>query len=325
MRWIIIVAVVAPIILLGPSKDVKAQSPNDARPLSLSPFAEQEQTLVPRGSEKPSFDCAQAKTAAARLICADAELAQLDGQLGITFQKRKSQISAPDQSKFVAEELAWLRERNTRCKLVEKNSAEIEALASSKPCMVDAITKRIAALAQIDITAARPFPTNTGAPDELKNAAASTIIESSNKSEVTETHREPNANALPPLTRSELSITDVAALIIIGIAGIGSFAFYTVRSLWACRTRQENLISETSTTVEKSASLDTSLDWFYAINDGHIGPITVYAIRDLLLRGAISRDTLVWHETFGQSWKPIRDTNIASVTRRTPPLVRSKN
>jgi uncharacterized protein len=37
--------------------------------------------LMPRGSEKPSFDCAQAKTAAARLICADGELAALDGEL----------------------------------------------------------------------------------------------------------------------------------------------------------------------------------------------------------------------------------------------------
>ena len=54
--------------------------------------ASQEQTLVPRGSERPSFNCAQAKTAAARLICADAELARFDGELGVALQKRKAQI-----------------------------------------------------------------------------------------------------------------------------------------------------------------------------------------------------------------------------------------
>jgi hypothetical protein len=55
--------------------------------------APQEQTLMPRGRENPSFNCAPAKTAAARLICADAKLARLDGELGVVFQKRKAQSS----------------------------------------------------------------------------------------------------------------------------------------------------------------------------------------------------------------------------------------
>jgi TPR repeat protein/uncharacterized protein YecT (DUF1311 family) len=116
--------------------------------------APQEQTLVPRGSEKPSFNCAQAKTAAARLICADAVLAQIDGDLGIAFQKRKAQISSADQSKLVSEQLAWIRDRNARCELVGKNTAVIEVLASSKPCMVTAIQQRIAYLAQTEVTPA---------------------------------------------------------------------------------------------------------------------------------------------------------------------------
>ena len=101
--------------------------------------ASQKQTLVPRGSEKPSFDCAKAKTAPARLICADGELARLDGELGVAFQEKKAQISATDQSKFVAEQRAWIDTRNTRCELDGKNRAAIEVLASSKPCMVSVI------------------------------------------------------------------------------------------------------------------------------------------------------------------------------------------
>jgi hypothetical protein len=38
--------------------------------------------LVPRGNEQASFDCTKASTAAARLICADGELAALNGALG---------------------------------------------------------------------------------------------------------------------------------------------------------------------------------------------------------------------------------------------------
>jgi len=110
------------------------------------------QMLVPRGSEKPSFDCAKAKTAAARLICADAELARLDSELGVALRKRTAQISVPDRSNFVAEQVAWLRDRNTRCDLDGKNSAAIEVLAGAKPCMVKAIRERIAFLAQIHAT-----------------------------------------------------------------------------------------------------------------------------------------------------------------------------
>ncbi len=110
---------------------VRAQSPN----------------LVPRGSEQPSFDCAQAKTAAARLICADGELARLDGELGTAFGTRKTQLSASGQSHFFANELTWIRDRNEHCGLVGKNDAPMEVLASSKPCMVSAIRDRIAFLA----------------------------------------------------------------------------------------------------------------------------------------------------------------------------------
>jgi uncharacterized protein YecT (DUF1311 family) len=130
--------------------------PPEARSQSVTPTAAaqagtlQEQGLVPRGSEKPSFACASAKTAAARLICADRDLARLDRDLSVAFQSRKAQIAAPDQSRFVAKQLAWLRDRNTRCELVDgKSKGAIEELAPSKPCMMNAITERIAFLAQM--------------------------------------------------------------------------------------------------------------------------------------------------------------------------------
>jgi uncharacterized protein YecT (DUF1311 family) len=123
--------------------------PPEARSQSVAPAApaqagnSQEQALVPRGSEKPSFGCISARTAAARLICADRDLARLDSVLSVAFQSRRAQIAAPDQSRFVAKQLAWLRDRNTRCELVDgKSKAAIEELAPSKPCMTNAITER---------------------------------------------------------------------------------------------------------------------------------------------------------------------------------------
>jgi uncharacterized protein YecT (DUF1311 family) len=120
--------------------------------------------VVARGSEKPSFECAQAKTAPARLICADGELARLDGELGAAFQKQKLQLPAADQPKFVANQLAWIRDRNGRCGLVGTIDATIEELAASKPCMVSAIRERIAFLTQSDPAAAAAAAPQQGAP-----------------------------------------------------------------------------------------------------------------------------------------------------------------
>jgi uncharacterized protein YecT (DUF1311 family) len=111
------------------------------------------------GMPKPSFDCATAKTRAARLICADAELTRLDGRLEAAFRTRKAQMSALDQSKFVTGQLAWIRDRNKHCGLNGKSDATIEALAISKPCLVKAIRERIAFLAQAATSALR-FDTN---------------------------------------------------------------------------------------------------------------------------------------------------------------------
>ena len=60
---------------------------------------------------RPSFDCAQARTAAARLICSDAELASADGDLGRTFQKQKAGLPAADLIQTYFFSLARLAQR----------------------------------------------------------------------------------------------------------------------------------------------------------------------------------------------------------------------
>jgi hypothetical protein len=62
------------------------------------------------------------------------------------------------------------------------------------------------------------------------------------------------------------------------------------------------------------------IQWFYAIKGSHVAPTTVDGMRDLLRRGSINQDTLVWNETFGQSWKRLRDTEISEGMARPPPL-----
>jgi uncharacterized protein YecT (DUF1311 family) len=121
---------------------------------------------------RPSFDCATAKTAAARLICADAELARLDRELASAFQKRKTQISASDKSTFTSGQLTWIRDRNARCELNGKNDAPIEALAGSKQCMVSAFRERIAFLAQTESVTWPSATVPVGAPRGASAVAA---------------------------------------------------------------------------------------------------------------------------------------------------------
>jgi hypothetical protein len=61
--------------------------------------------------------------------------------------------------------------------------------------------------------------------------------------------------------------------------------------------------------MKKGAS-PTSQHWYYELAGGHRGPFTAETMRDLMRRGAISGDTLVWNEEFGESWKRLRDTAL---------------
>lgn len=77
--------------------------------------------------------------------------------------------------------------------------------------------------------------------------------------------------------------------------------------------QQPRILPEVGTTSE--------IDWFYATNESHAGPITDDEIRNLLRRGVINPNTLVWNKTFGESWKPIRDTEIVSELQKTVPRI----
>lgn len=60
--------------------------------------------------------------------------------------------------------------------------------------------------------------------------------------------------------------------------------------------------------------------WFYDNNGARCGPVSAAVLQDLLHSGEVSPDTLAWNETFGLSWKPIRETDIALGDKTPPPL-----
>jgi len=97
-------------------------------------------------TSQPSFDCSKANSASARLICADKELATLDGQLAVPFRKRLSKLSGAERDAVIADQRRWINERNVKCGLTASNKAPVEELVAAKPCMIDAIRERISYL-----------------------------------------------------------------------------------------------------------------------------------------------------------------------------------
>lgn len=92
---------------------------------------------------RPSFNCATAKSASARLICSDAELSNADGALGKAFQGAIGILEGKEKASKVQEQVKWIRERNTRCQLDGKNDMPVEELRSSKQCLLEAINARV--------------------------------------------------------------------------------------------------------------------------------------------------------------------------------------
>jgi uncharacterized protein YecT (DUF1311 family) len=89
-----------------------------------------------------SFDCATAKSTSARLICSDDALTDATQRLGYVYANAKDRGGDPEGT--TRAQLAWIKERNTRCGLDNKSNALTEVLALAKPCMLEAINGRIA-------------------------------------------------------------------------------------------------------------------------------------------------------------------------------------
>jgi uncharacterized protein YecT (DUF1311 family) len=123
------------------------------------------------GQQQPSFNCATAKTASARLICSDPELSNADGALGKAFQGAVRSLEGKQKAAKIQEQVKWIRERNTRCQLDGKPDVPIEELSSSKPCMLEAINARVN-----EYLGASP-PTQTAAAEKPPLADATPTID----------------------------------------------------------------------------------------------------------------------------------------------------
>jgi len=59
--------------------------------------------------------------------------------------------------------------------------------------------------------------------------------------------------------------------------------------------------------------------WYFSIGEHISGPATVEEIRDLLAKGTINSDTLIWRDGWCE-WAPLSDSVLSRMTKKPPPL-----
>jgi uncharacterized protein YecT (DUF1311 family) len=104
-------------------------------------------TLIPRGGQSASFPCdGPLREPVAALICADAELAAADFNLGLTYRTTVRSLDPRTRHEVVRDEIAWLQRRTSKCGIPDSGDWSVEALARFKPCLMAEIQERTRAL-----------------------------------------------------------------------------------------------------------------------------------------------------------------------------------
>lgn len=100
----------------------------------------------PASTAATTNTCRFGVSAAARLMCADPQLAAMDLTLVKTYRVA-TQRAAPDQKKvLLAEQAEWIRQRNEKCGLAGKDSAPLDQIRPAAQCLKNEIRDRIEAL-----------------------------------------------------------------------------------------------------------------------------------------------------------------------------------
>lgn len=101
--------------------------------------------LIPRTTERPSFDCSKAKAPIELLICSDADLARWDARLGQAYNLKSGQLAEPERRVLLQEQRQWATLRRTKC-AIPATLVKIEDAADAKPCVLRITQERVASL-----------------------------------------------------------------------------------------------------------------------------------------------------------------------------------
>jgi len=100
--------------------------------------------LTPRTTEQPSpgVDCHRPNEPVENLLCADADLAKVDGRMGRLYQQKMQQLAAADRNSLRQQQRDWIRIRDATCNIPMSGSLSADDLAPTKPCILKLTQQR---------------------------------------------------------------------------------------------------------------------------------------------------------------------------------------
>jgi len=101
----------------------------------------------PRGRERPSFNCANAQEPIEHLICADADLAYWDGEMGRVYHGQLDQQKTSEAKRDLnKQQNEWQRRRDNQCDIPDAGDFPPAKLCGKKDCILGQIKVRIGEL-----------------------------------------------------------------------------------------------------------------------------------------------------------------------------------
>lgn len=113
-------------------------------------------------AQAASFDCAKAKSAPERLICADSELSALDDEASVLYSQARARASDAEKARLKAEQVAAWKERERTC--------------TTKECVKDWLLARKAALEAFQPGAVASTPVAKASPASNSFLTTTTVL-----------------------------------------------------------------------------------------------------------------------------------------------------
>ncbi len=83
----------------------------------------------------PNFDCLAANTAASSLICSEPVLADAESDLNELVRTLIGKLKDDEAKEATAEYARWIRDRDRRCRLADKDNVPLDELSSLEDCL----------------------------------------------------------------------------------------------------------------------------------------------------------------------------------------------
>jgi uncharacterized protein YecT (DUF1311 family) len=118
----------------------------------------------------PNFDCLAVSTAAGALICSDPSLALAELELNDHVVGLIAKLKDTDAREALAEYARWIRDRDRKCNLVDKDNVPLHELSPSEGCLAEYLSRKTAEITDAKGDPKRVFGRNLASP--LPNADA---------------------------------------------------------------------------------------------------------------------------------------------------------